>query len=85
MKCSQCHPSSLDKKKVEGNIVICDGVDGDYSTDEKIRTVQEAGGLGLVHITDQDGAVANIYADFPATVVRSKDVVTLLKYVNSTR
>lgn len=81
---SQCHPSSLDKKKVEGNIVICDGIDGDYSTDEKIRTVQEAGGLGLVHITDQDGAVANIYADFPATVVRSKDAVTLLQYLNST-
>jgi len=47
--------------------------------------VQEAGGLGLVHISDQDGAVVNNYANFPATVVRPKDDSILIQYVNSTR
>ena len=85
LKCRQCHPNSLDKKKVKGKIVICDGIDDDYTTNDKIETVQGMHGLGLVHITDQDGAMVKNYGDFPATVVRSKDVATLLQYANSTR
>jgi hypothetical protein len=83
--CRQCHSSSLDKNKVEGKIVVCDGIDDRQTTFAKIDTVKEVGGLGLVHITDKEGAVANNYVDFPATVVRSKDATTILQYVNSTR
>ncbi|GAU24958.1 hypothetical protein TSUD_311930 [Trifolium subterraneum] len=86
VKCRQCHSDSLDKNKVKGNIVICDGInDNDYSTDDKISIVQDLGALGLVHITDNEGAVADNYGDFPATIVRSKDDATILQYVNSTR
>jgi tRNA A22 N-methylase len=70
--------------KVKGKIAICDGIDDDYSTNDKIETVQGMGGLGLVHIIDQ-GAEAKNYKDFPATVVRPKDAATILQYVNSTR
>lgn len=84
-KCRQCHPSSLDGSKVKGKIVICDGKDDEYSTSEKINTVKEVGGLGLVHISDQEGAVVSSYGDFPATVIRSKDAAPILQYVNSTR
>ncbi|WJX36059.1 hypothetical protein P8452_23976 [Trifolium repens] len=80
----QCHSSSLDKNKVKGKIVVCDGIDDHQTTFAKIDTVKEVGGLGLVHITDKEGAVANNYVDFPATVVRSKDATTILQYVNST-
>ncbi|KEH34337.1 subtilisin-like serine protease [Medicago truncatula] len=80
----QCSPSSLDKKKVKGKIVICDAINDIYPTFSKIETVQKAGGLGLVHISDQDGAVVNNYAKFPATVVRPKDNSILIQYINST-
>ncbi|MCI10184.1 subtilisin-like protease-like, partial [Trifolium medium] len=82
----QCHLDALDKKKVNGSIVICDGTnDVDYSTTDKIGVVQDLGGLGLVHITNNEGAVADNYGDFPATIVRPKDDATILQYVNSTR
>ncbi|KAL5189496.1 CO(2)-response secreted protease [Glycine soja] len=80
----QCHPDSLDANKVKGKIVVCDGKNDGYSTSEKIGTVKEAGGIGLVHITDQNGAIASYYGDFPATVISSKDGVTILQYINST-
>lgn len=71
---------------MKGNIVICDGKDDDESsTSEKIDTVKEVGGLGLVHITDQEGAAISPFGDFPATVVSSKDAATILQYLNSTR
>lgn len=85
VKCRQCHPDSLDANKVKGKIVVCDGKNDGYSTSEKIGTVKEAGGIGLVHITDQNGAIASYYGDFPATVISSKDGVTILQYINSTR
>ncbi|CAJ2642910.1 unnamed protein product [Trifolium pratense] len=81
----QCHSNSLDKKKVNGSIVICDGInETDYSTFDKISIIKELGGLGLVHITDQEGGVDDNYEDFPATIVRPKDDAPILQYVNST-
>jgi len=82
--CRKCHPNSLDTNKVKGKIVICDGIDDGYTIYDKIKTVQEMGGLGLVHIIDQVGGEAENY-DFPATVVRTRDAATILQYVNSTR
>ncbi|GAU24959.1 hypothetical protein TSUD_311940 [Trifolium subterraneum] len=90
-KARKCHRNSLDKKKIKGNIVICDGIndddddDDDYRTIKKIAIVKDLGGLGLVHITDKEEADADSYGDFPATIVRSKDDATILQYVNSTR
>ncbi|KAI5402782.1 CO(2)-response secreted protease [Lathyrus oleraceus] len=80
----KCQPSSLDPAKVKGKIVVCDGTNDDYSTYVKISIVEELGGLGLVHITDSEGAVANNYKDFPATVVRPINASALLQYINST-
>ncbi|CAJ2642911.1 unnamed protein product [Trifolium pratense] len=81
----RCHLDTLDKKKVNGSIVICDGIDDDiYTTDDKIGVLQKLGGIGLVHITNNEGAVAENYGDFPATIVRPKDDATILQYVNST-
>ncbi|KAL5073846.1 hypothetical protein RYX36_012830 [Vicia faba] len=80
----KCHPSSLDANKVKGKIVVCDGINDDYTTYDKITIVEEVGGLGLIHITDIEGAVANNYKDFPATVVRPTNASTLLQFVNST-
>ncbi|RHN71161.1 putative tripeptidyl-peptidase II [Medicago truncatula] len=79
-----CHPNSLDTNKVKGKIVICDGIDDGYTIYDKIKMAQEMGGLGLVHIIDQEGGEARNY-DFPATVVRTRDAATILQYVNSTR
>ncbi|CAJ1973194.1 unnamed protein product [Sphenostylis stenocarpa] len=80
----QCHSDSLDANKVKGKIVVCDGRDdGEYSTSDKIDTVKAVGGIGLVHITDENGAIASYYGDFPATVISSKDSATILQYINS--
>ncbi|XP_028784672.1 CO(2)-response secreted protease-like [Neltuma alba] len=80
----QCHPDTLDESKVKGKIVICDGKSDDYSTSEKISIVQEAGAVGLVNADDQGRYVASNFGKFPATVISSKDEVTLLQYLNST-
>ncbi|MCI30925.1 subtilisin-like protease-like, partial [Trifolium medium] len=63
-----CHGLLDDEKKVKGNIVVCDGDINELSSYEIISTVQDLGGLGLVLITDQVGAEAGYYGDFPATV-----------------
>ncbi|TKY75266.1 CO(2)-response secreted protease [Spatholobus suberectus] len=80
----KCHPDSLDGNKVKGRIVVCDGKDDEYSTSEKADTVKAVGGIGLVHITDDNGVLASNYGDFPVTVISSKDGVTILQYINST-
>ncbi|RDX76568.1 CO(2)-response secreted protease, partial [Mucuna pruriens] len=81
----QCHPDSLDGNKVKGKIVICDGQnDDEYSTSDKIDTVKAVGGIGLVHISEENEAIASNYGDFPATVISSKDGATILQYINST-
>lgn len=85
MKCRQCQSDSLDGTKVKGKIVICNGKGDTSSTRELIDTVKSIGGSGLVHITDQNGAVVSNYGDFPATVISSKDATTILQYANSTR
>ena len=85
VKCRQCHPNSLDGNKVKGKIVVCDDKNDKYSTRKKVATVKAVGGIGLVHITDQNGAIASNYGDFPATVISSKDGITILQYINSTR
>ncbi|XP_047170764.1 CO(2)-response secreted protease [Vigna umbellata] len=79
----QCHPDSLDASKVKGKIVLCDGRNDEYSTSEIIDTVKTLGGIGLVHITDSNGAIASYYGDFPATVISSKDGASILQYINS--
>ncbi|XP_027354812.1 CO(2)-response secreted protease-like [Abrus precatorius] len=80
----QCHPDSLEGNKVKGKIVVCDGKDDGYSTSEKISIVKQVGGIGVVHITEQNGAVASNFGDFPATEISSKDAATILQYINST-
>ncbi|XP_045806062.1 CO(2)-response secreted protease-like [Trifolium pratense] len=82
-----CHLEALDREKVNGSIVICDGMNDTnfyYSTSLKVRVLQGMGALGLVHITDKEGAVPDNYGDFPATIVRPKDHATILQYLNST-
>jgi len=84
-KCRQCHPDSLDASKVKGKVVLCDGRNDEYSTGEIIETVKNVGGIGLVHITDSNGAIASYYGDFPATVISPKDGATILQYINSSK
>ncbi|XP_045807353.1 CO(2)-response secreted protease-like [Trifolium pratense] len=64
--------------------VCVDGINDDLSIGVIITIVQALGGLGLVRITDQIGAEAEYYGDFPATVVRTKHAATILQYINST-
>jgi len=70
---------------VKGKIVLCDGRNDEYSTSEIIDTVKAVGGIGLVHITDEYGAIASYYGDFPVTVTSSKDGATILQYINSSK
>ena len=79
----KCH--SLDKTKIKGKIVLCDGTGDSYSTFDKIETVKGGEGIGLIHIDDQGRSFASAYGAFPATVISSKDGDTILQYVNSTR
>ncbi|XP_061359287.1 CO(2)-response secreted protease [Gastrolobium bilobum] len=80
----ECQSDALDRNKVKGKIVLCDGQSNSDSTSDIADTLKEVGGLGLVHITDQDGAMILSYGDFPATVISPKDAPTILQYVNST-
>lgn len=81
-----CEPGSLDATKIQGKIVVCEGAPADdYSTRDKVQEVKSSGGIGLVHITDNQGAVASNTANFPATVISSKDGPTIRKYIKSTR
>ncbi|XP_020229137.1 CO(2)-response secreted protease [Cajanus cajan] len=81
----QCHPDALDATKVKGKIVVCDGkTDHEaFITKDKVDTVEMAGGIGLVHITDEE-KIATKYVDFPTTVISSNDSVKIIQYLNST-
>lgn len=81
----QCNPTALDGNKVKGNIVLCNGQNSTLATSDIKDQVERFKGLGLIHIIDQDGAVASIFGDFPATQMSTKDAPTILEYVNSTR
>lgn len=85
VKCRQCYENSLDETKVKGKIVVCDGIDDYNLAFNKTNTVQKVGGIGIIHITDQDGGDAIYYGDFPSTEVIPKDAATILQYINSTR
>ncbi|MED6106380.1 hypothetical protein PIB30_004153 [Stylosanthes scabra] len=81
----QCHPNTLDETKVKGKIVLCDGQNDDgFSTIGKASVVSQAGGLGLVHVTEQGGSVAQFLGDFPATTISPKDSAPIFEYLNST-
>ncbi|XP_015933960.1 CO(2)-response secreted protease [Arachis duranensis] len=80
----QCHPNALDGTKVKGKIVFCDGQNDTYSTTEKAFQVSQAGGLGMVHVTDQGGSVTQFFGNFPATTVSPKDGAPIFQYLNST-
>ncbi|XP_004500923.1 CO(2)-response secreted protease-like [Cicer arietinum] len=80
----QCYENSLDETKVKGKIVVCDGIDDYNLAFNKTNTVQKVGGIGIIHITDQDGGDAIYYGDFPSTEVIPKDAATILQYINST-
>lgn len=69
MKYRKGNPNSLDKKKVKGKIIVCVGsTEEEYGTDLKIATLQESGVIGFVYISDQEGADADNYGDFPKTI-----------------
>ncbi|KAL6844804.1 hypothetical protein ACP4OV_025463 [Aristida adscensionis] len=80
-----CSEGSLDKKKVEGKIVVC--VAGENLPVEKGEAVRRAGGVGLVLANDEasgDETVADAHV-LPATHITYSDGVALLAYLKSNR
>ncbi|KAL2346226.1 hypothetical protein Fmac_000226 [Flemingia macrophylla] len=81
----QCHSDSLDANRIKGKIVVCNGnKDEAYTTADKVEIVKGAGGIGLVHITDDEGTIASNYVDFPTSLISSKDGAIVIQYINST-
>lgn len=80
-----CKEGTLDRKKVEGKIVVC--LRGDNPRVEKGAVARAAGAAGMILInSDVDGA--EILADphlLPATHINYTDGLVLLAYINSTK
>ncbi|KAF9626558.1 hypothetical protein IFM89_035173 [Coptis chinensis] len=74
---SRCVPGSLDKKLVEGKIVVCGAVNG-------TRGAFEAGALGAVVVTNKTQEIAFSFP-LPATVISNNpDRSKILIYLNTT-
>ncbi|KAI3846359.1 hypothetical protein MKX03_035518 [Papaver bracteatum] len=80
-----CNPDSLESKKINGTIVVCEHSDSSYTKKEKMEEVREKGGIGLILIDDLERFVAFPYGAFPLTVVSSKESTEILSYINSTK
>ncbi|MCL7024908.1 hypothetical protein MKW94_007739, partial [Papaver nudicaule] len=80
-----CNPDSLESKKINGTIVVCEHSDSSYTKKEKMEEVKDKGGIGLVLIDDLERLVAFPYGAFPLTVVSSAESTEILSYINSTK
>ncbi|KAI3930769.1 hypothetical protein MKX01_037215 [Papaver californicum] len=80
-----CNPDSLESKKINGTIVVCEHSDSSYTKKEKMEEVKEKGGIGLVLIDDLERFVAFPYGVFPLTVISSEESSEILSYINSTK
>lgn len=71
-----CDPGSLNSYKVQGKIILCDGINGGSG-------ITKADGLGTIMSDSEYSDFAFSYA-LPATLLTIEDGVQALNYVQST-
>ncbi|CAN1343757.1 CO(2)-response secreted protease, partial [Linum perenne] len=79
---SNCYPGSLEKDKVAGKIVIC--LTNDTSITRRIRklVVEDAGGIGMIQINQEETSVPFDAGTFPFVAVGSRYGTRILNYMN---
>ncbi|KAK9691600.1 hypothetical protein RND81_09G206900 [Saponaria officinalis] len=82
---SNCYPGSLDSKKVAGKIIVCLNTETSLTRKIKMLVVQEAGGRGVIYISDAGKYAPVESGTFPFTQVGENDGVKVLHYINSTK
>ncbi|CAN1343761.1 CO(2)-response secreted protease [Linum perenne] len=82
IKTSNCYPGSLEKDKVAGKIVIC--LTNDTSITRRIRklVVEDAGGIGMIQINQEETSVPFDAGTFPFVAVGSRYGTRILNYMN---
>ena len=79
----QCRPWSLDARKIDGAIVLCDrGVTGRVT---KSQSVAQAGGVGMVLVNNHPGGTAADLHAVPTVHVTRRDGKTIERYLHDRR
>ncbi|GFP80263.1 co(2)-response secreted protease [Phtheirospermum japonicum] len=84
---SNCIPGSLDDRKVQGKIVLCQNKDVLYGATKKFEVLKEQGAIGLILITNYERQVEYTYGTPPTSpiaIVDEGDGALIQFYINST-
>ncbi|KAL3514796.1 hypothetical protein ACH5RR_027513 [Cinchona calisaya] len=85
-KASNCFPNSLDKRKVEGNILLCEGnYDDEYSAKNRLDYVKSLGGIGVILIYSDQKPLPVVTGSSPMSIITYQDGHEIQSYINLTR
>ncbi|CAA0822427.1 CO(2)-response secreted protease [Striga hermonthica] len=82
---SHCFPGSLDYRKVNGKILLCENDDYDYEPTEKFESITKQGGVGMIVSDDFYFRLPTAYGTYPIAAVSKEDGARIRKYINSNR
>ncbi|GER30426.1 subtilisin-like serine endopeptidase family protein [Striga asiatica] len=82
---SHCFPGSLDHRKVNGKILLCENDDDDYGSTEKFESLKTQGGVGIIVIGDFQRRVPFSYGTYAIATVSKEDGAQIRTYINSNR
>lgn len=83
--CSHCDLGTLDSKKIQGKILLCNHSTNDTSEIAKMQELKSLGAAGAILIDDIERAVASTFDSFPATMISSQAADEIHSYMNSTK
>ncbi|CAI9116990.1 OLC1v1018294C1 [Oldenlandia corymbosa var. corymbosa] len=83
---SNCFPGSLDRKKVEGKIVLCESNDEEqHRRRDRVAEVMSRGGIGMIYVNQYGQLVGSVYSAFPVVLVTTEDGKKIRSYIKSNR
>lgn len=75
----------MNKTIVKGKIVVCDNDIGNQAIHQKSEEVKRLGGTGMIIIDDESMDLSFINPSFLVTIIKPKDGLQIMSYINSTR
>ncbi|CAH9080836.1 unnamed protein product [Cuscuta epithymum] len=82
----QCFWNSLDPAKVEGKIVLCEYLPGEYGFSWAYLVLKDMKAIGVIEIvSEEDMSIAPNYKDFAGSSVSAEQAIDIFTYLTSTK